>query len=103
MSSLLAPPPIASAAAVWCGPHGAVARLARQRGVFRQTLYREAHAVADALGPHTNSSLAEDLRGRLAALKDSADRLRRQLRRAVVIDDDKQAQFAATAQALGVS
>src|ERR1700676_5562285 len=100
MSSLLVPPPIASAAAVFCGPHGAVTRLAHDRGVFRQTLYREAHAVVAALDPQPRSALVEDLRQQLAALKDTADRQSRQLCLAVVIDADKQAEFAATAQAL---
>lgn len=103
MSSLCVPPPIASAAAVFCGRHGAVTRLARDRGVFRQTLYREAHAVVAALDTQPHSPLVEDLRRQLAALKGNADRLRRQLRQAVVLDADKQAEFAATAQGLGVS
>jgi hypothetical protein len=103
MSSLPVPPPIASAAAVCCRPHGAVARLARYRGVFRQTLDREAHAVAAALDHQPHAASAEDLRRQRAALKDSADRLRRRLRQAVLVDADKQAEFAATAQALGVS
>src|SRR4051812_41773701 len=103
LSSLPVPPPIASAAAVFCGPHGAVTRLAHDRGVFRQTLYREAHAVVDALDTQPHAALVADWRGQLAALKGQADQLRCQLRRAVVLDDDQQAQFAATAQALGVS
>jgi len=45
----------------------------------------------------------DELRQQLAALKDSADRQSRQLRLAIVVDADKQAEFAATAQALGVS
>ncbi len=51
LSSIPVPLPLASAAAVFCGPHGAVTRLAQTRGVFRQTLSREAHAVADAIDP----------------------------------------------------
>ena len=34
---------IASAAAVSCGPRGAVSRLAAERGVHRQVVYRAAH------------------------------------------------------------
>ena len=38
-------PRIASAAAVFCGRYGDVSRYARQRGVCRQRVYREAHWV----------------------------------------------------------
>src|SRR5436309_560240 len=103
MSNLLVPPLIASAAAVFCGRHGAVTRLARDRGVFRQTLYREAHAVVAALDTQPHAAVLDDVRRQRDALKASADRLRHQLRLAVVVDADKQAEFAATAQALGVS
>ena len=51
MSSISVPHRVASAAAVLCGRYGDVTRLAHERGVFRQTLYREAHAVARALDP----------------------------------------------------
>jgi hypothetical protein len=103
MSSLAVPPPIASAAAVFCGPYGAVTRLAQTRAVFRQTLYREAHAVARAIDPDRAAALVARQRQQHAALQAEPDSLRQQLHLAVVIDADKQAEFAATAQALGVS
>jgi hypothetical protein len=103
MSSLAVPPPLASAAVVFCGPHGAVTRLAHARGVFRQTLYREAHAVALAIDPDRLQAAAARQRQQRAALQAEIDSLRQQLRRAVVVDADQQAEFAATAQALGVS
>src|SRR5438874_12618012 len=101
MSSLPPGQRIASAHAVFCGRYGDVTRLAHQRGVFRQTLYREAHAVALALEAapaprHTDAR-------RLADVQAEADGLRQRLRLAVVLDDDKQAEFVATAQAQGVS
>jgi hypothetical protein len=89
------PPVLASAAVVFFGNHGAVTRQARQRGVCRQRLYREAHAA-------------------VAAVR----RVRPQPRRprrpptappppppawTVTLDSQRQRQFAATAQALGVS
>jgi hypothetical protein len=101
MSSLSVPERIASAAAVFCGHYGDVTHLAHDRGVFRQTLYRQAHAVARALDPD-RAALA-DLRLRLAQALAEQARLRLQLARAIVLDDDKQAEFASTAQALGVS
>jgi hypothetical protein len=93
---------LASASAVFLGPHGAVSALARQRGVFRQTLYREAQAAHDALADPPDTQRG-DLRRRRAEQQHSLDHLRQQLRHAVVVDADRQAEFAATAQALGVS
>jgi hypothetical protein len=103
MSSLPVPLPLASAAAVFCGPHGAVTRLAHTRGVFRQTLYREAHAVAVAIDPLRLQATAAHQRQQLAALQAEIDSLRQKLRHAVVITADQQAEFAAAAQAQGVS
>jgi hypothetical protein len=103
MSSLSVPTKIASAAAVFCGRYGDVTRLAIDRGVFRQSLYREAHAVARALDPDPGNAALADLRQRLALALAECRRLQQQLARAIVLDDDKQAQFASTAQALGVS
>jgi hypothetical protein len=103
MSSLAVPPPIASVAAVFCGRYGAVTRLAQARGVFRQTLYREAHAVADALDSSRTDALLASLRQQLAAFQAENQRLRLQLRQAIVVTADQQAPFASTAQALGVS
>ena len=95
--------PIASAAAVYCGPRGAVSRLAAQRGVHRQVVYREAHAVARTLEPCGPGQELAELRQRLADLQAQLDQLHARLAQAVVPDRDKYAEFAATAQALGVS
>jgi hypothetical protein len=94
---------IASAHAVFCGPHGAVSRLARDRAVRRQTLYRQAHALARDADPDRPAPEVDSLRRQVAELQAECDRLRRLLSRACVLDDDKRAAFAATAQALGVS
>jgi hypothetical protein len=103
MFSLAVPAPLASAAAVFCGRYGDVTRLAHDRGVFRQTLYREAHAVVATLDTTATKDLVAGLRQQVATLQDEVRQLQRQLRLAIVVDDDKQAEFAATAQALGVS
>src|SRR5262249_29653840 len=78
-------------------------RLAGQRGVFRQTLYRQAHAVARALNPDRANAALADCHRRLAQAQAEQARLEQQLQQATVVDLDKQAQFASTAQALGVS
>jgi hypothetical protein len=103
MCILSVPQRVASAAAVFCGRYGDVTRLAHQRGVFRQTLYREAHAVARALDPEPVPPAQADWRQRLAQAQAEQTRLRQQLAQATVLDDAKQAAFASTAQALGVS
>jgi hypothetical protein len=93
---------LASAAAVFHGRHGDVTALARQRAVPRQALYREAHAAHAALQDDPAQHL-RPLRQRLDEQQRCLEDLRRQLRHAVVLDGDRQAEFAATAQALGVS
>jgi hypothetical protein len=93
---------LASAAAVFHGRYGDVTTLARQRGVFRQTLYREAHAVHRHLHAPPDPT-PQKLRRRLDQQQQRLDHLQQQLRHAPVVDPDKQAQFVATAQALGVS
>jgi hypothetical protein len=103
VSNLLVPPPIASAAAVFCGRHGDVTRLAQSRNVFRQTLYREAHAVAQAVAPAHQAHRILCLRQQIAHLQSEIDQLQQQRRSPLVLDADKQALFASTAQALGVS
>jgi hypothetical protein len=103
VSSISIPHRVARAAAVFCGRHGDVTRLAQGRGVFRQTLSREARAVARALDrDHANAARA-DLRQRLAQAQAELACLKRWGRHATVVDLDKQAEFASTAQALGVS
>lgn len=103
MSSLPFLPALTSAHTVFSRQHGSVSRLARQRGVFRQTLYREAHAVRRALDPGRHAAALTALRQQVADLQAEVHSLRRQLQHAVCLDADKQAEFAATGQALGVS
>jgi hypothetical protein len=103
VSSIPSRTSLASAAVVLFGGHGAVTALARQRGVCRQTVYRQAHAVVLAVdGTHADQRL-QPLRQRVADLEARAAALQQQLHNAVVVDADKQAEFVATAQALGVS
>ncbi|SRR5579883_1632426 len=103
MATLLPPPALASAAVVFFGPHGAVSQFAARRGVGRQTLYREADAAVRALDPCPHREQLARLRQQVADLETQAAALQRRLAAAVVVDEDKQAEFAATAQAIGVS
>jgi hypothetical protein len=103
LSTLAFPTPLASAAAVFCGGHGDVTRLARRRGTCRQTLSREARAVAQAVAPAPESAPLARRRQANAALRTEVEDLRRQLRGATAVGPDRQAPFAGTAPAPGVS
>src|SRR5262249_29827752 len=103
MAMLASQPQIASAFVVGWGPFGAVSQHARQRGVCRQRVYREAAWVARRVdgsawqpqldrGRHENRLLLQRLR-----------QAEQRLAQAVVLDPDKQAEFAAVGQAIGVS
>jgi hypothetical protein len=99
------PPPlrIANTAAVLDGPYGAVTRQAARSGTSRQTLYRDAPRVLQAVdGSHLRQRL-DNLQNDNDRLHAECDRLHRQLQQAVVLDADRLACFAATAQAEGVS
>jgi hypothetical protein len=99
---------LASAAAAFFGPHGAVAALARQRQLSRQRLYREADAVLAAVD---GAAAAAD---HVRRLRQQVDDLQQRLARAeqrlaqvqpphALLDPDKHAEFAGCAQAEGVS
>jgi hypothetical protein len=98
--------PIASAAAVFLGCHGQVSQLARDRRCSRQTLYRQADAVATLVDSHQPRLLRQRLADTQARLTDVQRHLAQaqdKLRQAIVLDRDRQAEFAVTAQSHGVS
>jgi hypothetical protein len=103
MATLLPSPRLASAVVVFYGPQGAVSQYAAGRGVSRQTLYREADAVIRALDPRPHQEEVARLREQLADLQAEYEQWKHRLAYAVVVDRDKQAEFAATGQARGVS
>jgi hypothetical protein len=94
---------LASAFTVYCGKYGDVTRYARDRGVCRQWVYRQAAQVLTALDDPTGRQQNDRLRQRLRQLEQQLAAAEQRLARAVVLDDDKQAEFATVAQALGVS
>jgi predicted metal-dependent hydrolase len=94
---------LSSAFAVLCGRHGEVTHLAEERAQSRQALYREAERVVEDLeGAKAQSRIAE-LEQRIAEQQAQLAEQQQRLQRAVEITDDKQAEFASTAQAEGVS
>ena len=103
MLTLPPPPPLASASVVFFGHYGDVSALARQRGVCRQSLYRQAYTAAVAVDGSAHRQQCEDLRQRLADAERRCAALEQQLRHAVLFDRERLAEFAATAQAQGVS
>ncbi len=96
-------PRIASAHAVHFGTHGAVTRLAHQRGVCRQWLYREAAWVTATLDRSATRADSDRLRRRVQQLEQDNAALQQRLDQAVVLDRDKQAELASLGQARGVS
>lgn len=92
---------IASAYFVLFGDYGDVSRYARERGVCRQWVYREAGWLRDCLG-ETQQKLRA-LEQRVEELEKKNAALAERLAVSVVLDEDTQAQLAAVGQANGVS
>src|SRR4051812_46909959 len=94
---------IAGAFAVLCGRYGDVTRMAEDRDRSRQSLYREAEEVVQAVDGTAARARVEELRRRLADQEAENRSLRQRLERAVEITRDTQEEFACVAQAEGVS
>jgi hypothetical protein len=103
MGMVASPPRIASAFFVFHGQHGDVTRHAQARGVSRQCVYREAGAVAAAVDGAAARARQDETNRQLAAAHQRIAALEEQLRHAIVLDPDRQAEFAAVAQGEGVS
>ncbi len=94
---------IANAAAVLDGPHGEVTRRAQQHRLSRQALYRDTQHLLRVLdGQHAAQQL-QKLREQIAELRCQVTDLQAALDDAVVLNEDRLAAFASTAQAEGVS
>jgi hypothetical protein len=97
------PQRIGSAFAVLCGRYGDVTRMAEDRERSRQSLYREAEKVVEAIDGTATQAQIEELEQRLAPRQAEVQALQARLKHAVEITPDKQHQFATVAQAEGVS
>jgi hypothetical protein len=97
------PQRIASAFAVLCGRYGDVTTMARKRGQSRQSLYREAERVTDAAEGTAAQARIDELQLQLARRQSEVQSLQERLSHAIEITRDKQDEFAAVAQAEGVS
>jgi hypothetical protein len=94
---------IANAAAVLEGPHGDVTRRAHEQGLSRQALYRDADRLLRTLQAQDPHPDLQALRDQVADLRRRLTELQARHRAAVVLDADRLAAFASTAQAEGVS
>jgi hypothetical protein len=92
---------IASAFFVFCGGYGDVSRYARERGVCRQWVYREAAWLRDFLTGAQQE--LQRLRVEVQELKQQQLHLKQQLALSVVIDEEMQARLASVGQARGVT
>src|SRR5215210_258683 len=97
------PQRIASAFAVLCGQYGDVTKLAHDREQSRQSLYREAQQVTEAVDGAVAQAQIEELQRQLTERQAEVKALKTRLRHAVEITPDKQHEFATVAQAEGVS
>jgi len=89
------------AAAVLFGRYGDVTRFAQLHDLCRQAVYRHSDAVLEDLDGQRQEILR--LRQQLDQCQARCHALQRRLANAVLLDDDRQAEFAAVAQAEGVS
>jgi hypothetical protein len=97
------PQRIASAFAVFCGHYGDVTQMAQDRERSRQSLYREAQQVADAVDGAAVRGRIDELQRQLAQRQSEVQALQERLEHAVEITPEKQHEFATVAQAEGVS
>jgi len=94
---------IGSAFVVCLGRYGDVVRFAREQGVSRQWVYREAEQVAQTLEGAQTRQKIERLEAEVMQLRQQLAQLQQQLSQAVVLDDAKQTEFACVGQACGVT
>jgi predicted RNase H-like nuclease (RuvC/YqgF family) len=88
---------IASAFAVLCGQYGDVTKMAHDREHSRQSLYREAEQVAEAVDGAAAQARIEELQRQLTERQAEVEALEKRLRHAVEITPDTQHEFATVA------
>jgi ABC-type transport system involved in cytochrome bd biosynthesis fused ATPase/permease subunit len=94
---------IASAFVVLCGRYGDVTKMAQDREQSRQSLYREATQLVNAVDGTAAQTRIDQLQRQLAEQQAQIQALQQRLEQAVPITRDKQDEFASVAQAEGVS
>ena len=94
---------IASAFAVFCGQYGDVTEMAKDRERSRQSLYREAKEVANAVDGAAARPVTTNNSSKSSAPRAEVQALQERREHTVEITPDKRHEFAAVAQAEGVS
>jgi hypothetical protein len=94
---------IASTFVVCFGRYGEVTRVAQERGVCRQRLYREANAVLTTLQGEAHREEINCWRQRVQDLEQQLAQARQHQAQTVLLDEDKMQEFTCTGHALGVS
>src|SRR4028118_187552 len=94
---------IASASTILFGRYGDVTMMARDREQSRQSLYREAEQVTDAVEGTAAQVRIDELQWQLARRQSEVQSLQERLSHAIEMTPDKQDEFATVAQAEGVS
>lgn len=94
---------IGSAFFVCFGQYGDVSRFAKEQGVSRQLVYRYAEQVSATLDETGSRQRIESLNTAVADLRRQVAELQERLQLAVIVDKEKQAEFACVGQACGVT
>ena len=94
---------IGSAFFVGFGRYGDVSRFAKEQGVSRQLVYRDAEQVSTALDGTCTREVIASLNAEVAGLRQKVANLQGRLDLAVVVDKEKQAEFASVGQACGTT
>ena len=97
------PQRIATAFAVLSGRYGDVTQMAKDREQSRQSLYREAEKVVEAVDGAATEARIDELQRQLAEHRAEVQALQERLNHAVEITPETHHEFAAVAQAEGVS
>jgi len=93
---------IGSAFFVVCGQYGDVSRFAQEQGISRQWVYREAEQVSRALDGTPARQKIQCLETEVTGLRGQVAELQERLAVAVVLDEEKQTEFACVGQGCGV-
>ena len=94
---------IGSAFFVAFGQYGQVTRFAQEQGVSRQFVYREARQVADVLDGQGSRQVIEKLNAEVASLRQQLAQTQERLDLSVLLNREKQTEFACAGQACGVT
>jgi hypothetical protein len=94
---------ILNAAAVFSGSHGAVTEQAQESQCSRETVYQHARKVEQRLADEADNDVVAQLRAENQRLHEMIGKQQSEAENRVLLNKDKQRQFATTGVAMGVS